>query len=77
MLQQKRTTPLQNIEEEEDRNIRTKEEVNRIIRDQHHKTPKPQTHMKRGECDIRMSQSKKSNSVVVTTDLATALFIFS
>ena len=62
LLQEKRTTPPQNSEEEEDRNIRTKEEVNRIIRNQH---PKPQTHIKRGECDIRRSQPKKSNSVVV------------
>ena len=62
LLQEKRTTPPQNNEEEEDPNIRTKEEVNRIIRDQH---PKPQTHMKRGEYDIRRSQPKKSNSVVV------------
>ena len=62
---EKRTTPPQNNEEEEDRNIRTKEEVNRIIRDQHPKTPKPQTHMKKGECDIRRSQPKKSNIVVV------------
>ena len=65
LLQEKRTTPPQNSEEEEDRNIRTKEEVNCIIRNQHPKTPKSQTHMKRGECDIRRSQPKKSNSVVV------------
>ena len=65
MLQERRTTPPQNNEEEEDRNIRTKEEVNRIIRNQHPKTPKSETHMKRGKCDIRRSQSKKSNSVVV------------
>ena len=65
LLQERRTTPPQNSEEEEDRNIRTKEEVNRIIRNHQPKTPKSQTHIKRGECDIRRSQPKKSNSVVV------------
>ena len=64
LLQERRTTPPQNSEEEEDRNIRTKEEVNCIIRNQHPKTPKSQTHMG-GECDIRRSQPKKSNNVVV------------
>ena len=40
LLQERRTTPPQNSEGEEDRNIQTKEEVNRIIRNQHPKTPK-------------------------------------
>ena len=60
LLQEKQTTPLQNNEEEEDRNIRTKEEVNRIIRDQHHKTPKPQTHMKRGNVTYEGHNPKRA-----------------
>ena len=64
LLQEKRTTPLPNSEEEEDRNIRTKEEINRIIRN-HYKSSQQQTHVKKGECDMQRSQPKKSNRVVV------------
>ena len=60
LLQEKRTTPPQNSEEEEDRNIRTKEEVNRIIRNQHPKTPKSQTHMKRGNVTYEGHNPKRA-----------------
>ena len=61
MLQESTTTPQQNNEEEENRIIRTNEEIYRIIRNQH---PQLQTHMKRGECDMRKSYPRKSNRVV-------------
>ena len=60
-LQENTTTPQQNNEDEENRNIRTKEEIHRIIRNQHTQL---QTHMKRGECDMRRSHPRKSNRVV-------------
>ena len=57
LLQENRTTLQQNNEDEEDRNIRTKDEnkleIYRIKRNQHQTTQQLQTHMKRGECDMR------------------------
>ena len=52
LLQENRTRPQENSEEEEDRNVRTNAEteleIHRIIRSHYQTTPKPQTHMEGG-----------------------------
>ena len=73
LLQENRTRPPENNEEEEDRNIRTntsnKSEIYRIIRNQHQTTPQLQTHEEGGNVTCEGHTTKRASIEFLTNKL--------